>query len=211
VPSTRVGRTLRTLVGDGEPCVPEAGGVARNGSLGSPGHQGRAIRRAESLGSWTRRHAGRSSRAAPSPSRPDVQGVSEGSGAGGPRDARDPLSRGRRVRGRQRRVQPQHSTGLEQPARPLPRGVLFSPSAIVCYSAGQYGGVRAAMQLRAMLCELGMPSISSLFPVARVQDAFDAGGEARDSALVKRFARFAGELEWYAEALRERRRQGVPY
>lgn len=87
----------------------------------------------------------------------------------------------------------------------------FRPSAIVCYSAGQYGGVRAAMQLRAMLCELGMPSISSLFPVPRVHDAFDDSGEARDPAFVKRFDRFAGELEWYAEALRERRRQGVPY
>src|SRR5262249_41221114 len=30
----------------------------------------------------------------------------------------------------------------------------FRPSAIVCYSSGQFGGVRAAMQLRAMLCEL---------------------------------------------------------
>jgi len=38
----------------------------------------------------------------------------------------------------------------------------WRPSAIVCYSTGQFGGVRAAMQLRAMLCELGMPSIPSL-------------------------------------------------
>jgi NAD(P)H-dependent FMN reductase len=34
----------------------------------------------------------------------------------------------------------------------------FRPSAIVCYSAGQFGGVRAAMQLRMMLAELGMSS-----------------------------------------------------
>ena len=38
----------------------------------------------------------------------------------------------------------------------------WRPSAIVCYSAGVFGGVRAAMQLRAMLCELGTPSIPSL-------------------------------------------------
>ncbi len=31
----------------------------------------------------------------------------------------------------------------------------WKPSAIVCYSAGYFGGVRAAMQLRAMLAELG--------------------------------------------------------
>jgi NAD(P)H-dependent FMN reductase len=87
----------------------------------------------------------------------------------------------------------------------------FRPSAIVCYSTGQFGGVRAAMQLRAMLCELGMPSISSLFPVPKIGSAFADDGEAGDPALVKRFARFADELEWYAEALRERRRKGVPY
>src|SRR5262249_54826541 len=44
----------------------------------------------------------------------------------------------------------------------------WRPSAIVCYSTGQFGGVRAAMQLRAMLCELGMPSIPSLFPIPRI-------------------------------------------
>ena len=39
----------------------------------------------------------------------------------------------------------------------------WRPSAIVCYSGGSFGGVRAAVQLRAMLCELGTPSIPSLF------------------------------------------------
>ena len=46
----------------------------------------------------------------------------------------------------------------------------WRPSGIVCYSAGAFGGVRAAMQLRAMLCELGMPSIPSLLPVPSVQE-----------------------------------------
>src|SRR5688572_15370858 len=88
----------------------------------------------------------------------------------------------------------------------------FRPSAIVCYSTGAFGGVRAAMQLRAMLCELGMPSIPSLFPVPRVRDAFDDEGQPRDVATVeRRFSRFASEFEWYAEALRDRRAAGVPY
>ena len=87
----------------------------------------------------------------------------------------------------------------------------FRPSAIVCYSNGAFGGVRAAMQLRAMLCELGMPSISSLFPVPRIAEAFAEDGAARDPAMDARFARFAGELEWYAGALREARQKGVPY
>src|SRR5687767_4943234 len=70
----------------------------------------------------------------------------------------------------------------------------WRPSAIVCYSAGQFGGVRAAMRLLAMLCELGMPSIPSLFPIPRVHDALDEGGHAREGAADRHFARFASEL-----------------
>lgn len=87
----------------------------------------------------------------------------------------------------------------------------FRPSAIVSYSAGAYAGVRAAVQLRAMLCELGMPSIPSTFPVPKIRTAFGDDGSASDPTFEKRFLRFASELEWYAEALRERRKAGVPY
>jgi NAD(P)H-dependent FMN reductase len=86
----------------------------------------------------------------------------------------------------------------------------FRPSAIVCYSGGAFGGVRAAMQLRAMLSELGMSSIPSVLPIPTVQKALDEHGVPQDQALPRRFARFATELEWYARALREARRQGVP-
>ena len=87
----------------------------------------------------------------------------------------------------------------------------FRPSAIVCYSAGQFGGVRAAMQLRAMLCELGMPSIPSLFPIPRIASAFSDTGEPQEPQTAARFDRFAGELEWYAAALSAARVHGVPY
>jgi NAD(P)H-dependent FMN reductase len=87
----------------------------------------------------------------------------------------------------------------------------FRPSAIVCYSTGAFGGVRAAMQLRAMLCELGMPSIPSLFPVPRIQDALREDGSTSDPKVDRRFERFAAELEWFGGALREARQKGVPY
>src|SRR4051812_2842265 len=87
----------------------------------------------------------------------------------------------------------------------------WRPSAIVCYSAGPFGGVRAAMQLRAMLCELGTPSIPSLLPVPSVQDAFDDEGRPRDDAYHRRAGRFLDELEWYANAMKAARRAGVPY
>lgn len=87
----------------------------------------------------------------------------------------------------------------------------FRPSAIVCYSAGSFGGVRAAMQLRMTLAELGMSSIPSIFPVPQVQDAIDAFGRPMNPMLEQRAGRFIAELEWYAEALKEARRLGVPY
>src|SRR5438046_640762 len=87
----------------------------------------------------------------------------------------------------------------------------FRPSAIVCYSAGAFGGVRAAMQLRALLGEIGMPSISSIFPIPKIQTVLDEQGALQDPAFTRRFARFAAELEWYAGALRDARAKGVPY
>jgi NAD(P)H-dependent FMN reductase len=88
----------------------------------------------------------------------------------------------------------------------------FRPSAIVSYSGGQFAGVRAAVHLQALLCELGMPSISRTFPVPRVGSAFDEEGNELTPGAGRRFDRFAAELEWYAEALkRQRQEKGVPY
>ena len=87
----------------------------------------------------------------------------------------------------------------------------WRPSAIVCYSGGSFGGVRAAMQLLMTLAELGMPSIPSLFPVPKVQDAFEDDGRAKDPAVEQRAQRFLDELEWYAHALQEARAKGTPY
>ena len=83
----------------------------------------------------------------------------------------------------------------------------WKPSAIVCYSAGAFGGVRAAMQLRMMLGELGMPSIPSIFPIPKVQDAFDTDGTPRDPKTHERAKKFFDELEWYARALRDARQR----
>lgn len=87
----------------------------------------------------------------------------------------------------------------------------WRPSAICCYSAGQFGGVRAAMPLRAMLAEMGMPSIPSLLPIPRLQKAIDDAGTPAEPWLEQSTNRFLDELEWYAEALRTRRAQGTPY
>lgn len=89
----------------------------------------------------------------------------------------------------------------------------FRPSGIASYSAGSFGGVRAAMQLRATLAELGMPSIPSLFPIPQVQNQFDEDGVPADpDGWKKRFKKFGDELYWYAEALKtQRETNGTPY
>jgi NAD(P)H-dependent FMN reductase len=88
----------------------------------------------------------------------------------------------------------------------------FKPSAIVCYSAGAFGGVRAAVQLRAMLAEMGMSSIPSILPFPRAHEQFDeAGRPIGDHPPGRGAARFFDELEWYAHALREARSRGTPY
>jgi NAD(P)H-dependent FMN reductase len=87
----------------------------------------------------------------------------------------------------------------------------WRPSAIVCYSGGRFGGVRAAMQLRAMLCELGMPSIPSLLPIPEIGKTLDPEGNPQQPWLDKSAGRFVDELVWYAEALRHQRTEGTPY
>ena len=81
----------------------------------------------------------------------------------------------------------------------------WKPSAIVCYSAGAFGGVRAAVALRSMLGELGMPSIPSMLPIPKVQAAFDDDDRPNDEVWIRRADRFLRELEWYGEALRAAR------
>jgi NAD(P)H-dependent FMN reductase len=87
----------------------------------------------------------------------------------------------------------------------------WRPSAIACYSAGGFGGVRAAMQLRMILGELGMPSIPSLFSIPRIGEALADDGKPKDERTTKQMERFLDEFEWYAHALRRQRASGTPY
>ena len=86
---------------------------------------------------------------------------------------------------------------------------LYKPSGIVTYSAGPFGGVRALINLRAILAELGTPSIPSAFPISQVQNVFEADGTPLDAAYDKRITKFLDEFEWYANALRQARNQGI--
>lgn len=86
----------------------------------------------------------------------------------------------------------------------------FKPSAIVTYSTGPFGGVRVMIQWRAILSELGMPSIPTSLPIPSIQNVFDEEGSPKDPAYNERTKKFFDEFEWYVKALKEAREKGLP-
>ncbi|XP_067938009.1 NADH:(hydroxy)cinnamate reductase subunit CrdA-like [Watersipora subatra] len=96
----------------------------------------------------------------------------------------------------------------------LPPGLLntiahFSPfayskrtSSIICYSAGMYGGIRAAMQGRCLLGEINTVSIPNVFGMPKVQDTLTEDGKPLDDHLVSGAEKHLNELEWYTRALK---------
>lgn len=81
----------------------------------------------------------------------------------------------------------------------------WRPAGIVTYSGGRWGGVRAAMQLRMTLAELGMVTIPSTLPVANVETAFALDGTPSDPRILDFADEFFREFLWYARALRAAR------
>lgn len=87
----------------------------------------------------------------------------------------------------------------------------FKPSGLATYSAGNFGGIRNAMHLRAVTSELGMPSIPTIFTMNKVYSDFDKEGNTDNEHYEKSFKKFINEFLWYAEALKEKRKEGTPY
>lgn len=82
---------------------------------------------------------------------------------------------------------------------------LYKPSGLVTYSAGPFGGVRALVNLRGIMAELGAPSIPSAFPISNVQSSFDDEGNVTVTPYDEWIGRFLDEYEWYAKALQRAR------
>ena len=88
----------------------------------------------------------------------------------------------------------------------------FRPAGIACYSAGRFGGVRAAMQLRMTLAEIGMPTVSSILPVPYISDALSEDGVPADDRMIRSADRFLDELLWWAKAAkRQKEAAGAPF
>ena len=84
----------------------------------------------------------------------------------------------------------------------------FKPSAIVSYSAGQWGGTRAAHALRPILSELGCLPVSAMVHVPKAHEVFadEAGAPRRDAERWRAYAaRALAQLEWWAGAARAHR------
>ncbi|GFN99239.1 NADPH-dependent fmn reductase [Plakobranchus ocellatus] len=87
----------------------------------------------------------------------------------------------------------------------------YKPSGIVVYSPGIYGGMRAAMQLRSFLSELGTLSVSNIFGIPEVHKALDEGGAPLNDHMEKGANTLLNQLDWMTLAMKNHRdKHGVP-
>lgn len=91
----------------------------------------------------------------------------------------------------------------------------YKPSAIVTYSAGQWGGARAAIGMRAFLSELGCLPVSAMIHLPKAQEVLTAEGDFLEQidadAWRGYFGRALTQLEWWAAAAHAHRTsEGAP-
>ena len=86
----------------------------------------------------------------------------------------------------------------------------WKPSAIVTYSAGQWGGARAAMGMRGFLSELGCLPVSAMTHLPKAQEVLDEDGTwTLDADTWDGYVgRTMDQLEWWAEAAQRQRAEG---
>ena len=86
----------------------------------------------------------------------------------------------------------------------------WKPSAIVTYSAGQWGGARAAMGMRGFLSELGCLPVSAMTHLPKMPEVMDEDGAwISDAAKWDGYVgRTLGQLAWWAEAAQRQRAEG---
>lgn len=84
----------------------------------------------------------------------------------------------------------------------------FKPSAIVSYSAGQWGGTRAAHSLRPILSELGCIPVSAMIHIPFAQNVFDENGNVIGDAerWMSYTDRCFSQLEWWVNAAKKHRK-----
>ena len=80
----------------------------------------------------------------------------------------------------------------------------FKPSLIATYSSGQWGGARAALNMRVFLAELGCLPVSAMLHFPHADKAFQASGQLRQDQDEARWSSYAQrgiqQLYWWASA-----------
>lgn len=88
----------------------------------------------------------------------------------------------------------------------------YKPSAIVTYSAGQWGGARAAVNMRTFLSELGCLPVSAMIHLPKAQEVFDEAGGYETGVDAAQWDGYLGrtfkQLAWWALAARRQREDG---
>lgn len=91
----------------------------------------------------------------------------------------------------------------------------YKPSAIVTYSAGQWGGMRAAVGMRTFLSELGCLSVSAMIHVPKAQAVFTEDGDVQpneeQASWFNYFGRTFTQLDWWAQATKAHRSDVDPH
>jgi NAD(P)H-dependent FMN reductase len=91
----------------------------------------------------------------------------------------------------------------------------YKPSLIVTYSAGQWGGVRAAVGMRTFLSELGCLPVSAMVHVPHAAEVLDDEGRYRDDEGAERWRTYlqrgSTQLRWWAEAARRQCEEADPH
>ncbi len=90
----------------------------------------------------------------------------------------------------------------------------FKPSAITTYSAGQWGGARAAVSMRTFLSELGCLPVSAMIHLPKAQEVFTPEGlvecEEEQIEWDEYMARTLNQLVWWSEAAQAQRHRIEP-
>lgn len=85
----------------------------------------------------------------------------------------------------------------------------YKPSAIVTYSAGQWGGARAGVVMRSFLSELGCLPVSAMIQIPKAHEVLAEDGNFLENVDAERwthyFARTFTQLTWWASAAKNQR------
>jgi NAD(P)H-dependent FMN reductase len=88
----------------------------------------------------------------------------------------------------------------------------YKSSAIVTYSAGQWGGLRAAMGMRSYLSELGCLPVSAMIHIPKAHEVLGSNGDFLGNvdaeAWAGYFDRAFMQLNWWASAAKKQRIKG---